>query len=133
MSHIEGVSRSHTLLLPEAVDDYVDADNPVRFIDAFVDELDLEKAGFSHRKLESLGRKKSNVGLSSSEAPSPQLQQVLNRWHHADQSAGAPATHIRGHFCSLDQVAIMFPFAGLATKNLRVMLSLGDAGRDAPN
>ncbi len=29
------------LLLPEAVDDYVDADNPVRFIDAFVDELDL--------------------------------------------------------------------------------------------
>jgi hypothetical protein len=26
-------------LLPEAVDDYVGADNPVRFIDAFVDEL----------------------------------------------------------------------------------------------
>jgi hypothetical protein len=29
------------LLLPEAVDDYVDADNPVRFIDAFGHELDL--------------------------------------------------------------------------------------------
>jgi hypothetical protein len=33
------------LLLPEAVDDYVGADNPVRFIDAFVDELDLAAAG----------------------------------------------------------------------------------------
>jgi hypothetical protein len=34
------------LLLPEAVDAYVCADNPVRFIDAFVDELDLSAAGF---------------------------------------------------------------------------------------
>jgi hypothetical protein len=34
-------------LLPEAVDDYVEADNPVRFIDAFVDGLDLAAAGFS--------------------------------------------------------------------------------------
>ena len=33
-------------LLPEAVDDYVGVDNPVRFIDAFVDELDLATAGF---------------------------------------------------------------------------------------
>jgi len=31
-------------LLPEAVDDYVGADNPVRFIDAFVDGLDLAAA-----------------------------------------------------------------------------------------
>jgi len=34
-------------LLPQAVADYVGADNPVRFIDAFVDELDLAAAGFS--------------------------------------------------------------------------------------
>jgi len=47
MAHIEGVNRSQTLLLPEAVEDYVGADNPVRFIDAFVDDLDLEKAGFA--------------------------------------------------------------------------------------
>ena len=33
------------MLLPEAVDDYVGADNPVRFIDAFVDGLDLTAAG----------------------------------------------------------------------------------------
>src|SRR5450756_3061288 len=46
MTHISGFERSQILLLPEAVDDYVDADNPVRFIDAFVDELDLSAAGF---------------------------------------------------------------------------------------
>jgi hypothetical protein len=38
MTHISGHHRSQMLLLPEAVDDYVGADNPVRFIDAFVDE-----------------------------------------------------------------------------------------------
>ena len=47
MSHIAGHDRSQTLLLPEAVDDYVDAENPVRFIDAFVDGLDLAAAGFA--------------------------------------------------------------------------------------
>ena len=48
MAHISGEDRSQLLLLPDAVDDYVGPDNPVRFIDAFVDGLDLETAGF-HR------------------------------------------------------------------------------------
>jgi transposase len=47
MTHITGFERSQLLLLPEAIDDYVDADNPVRFIDAFVDGLDLSAAGGS--------------------------------------------------------------------------------------
>ena len=46
MTHISGFERSQLLLLPEAIDDYVVADNPVRFIDAFVDGLDLAAAGF---------------------------------------------------------------------------------------
>ena len=41
MAHISGQDRSQTLLFPESVDDYVGPDNPVRFIDAFVDGLDL--------------------------------------------------------------------------------------------
>ena len=41
MTHISGFERSQLLLLPEAIDDYVVADNPVRFIDAFVDGVDL--------------------------------------------------------------------------------------------
>jgi transposase len=46
MSHITGHDRTQTLLLPESLDEYVGAENPVRFIDAFVDGLDLTAAGF---------------------------------------------------------------------------------------
>lgn len=56
MAHIEGVDRSQTLLLPEAVDDYVGDSNPVRFIDAFVDELDLKQAGFVRVEAKATGR-----------------------------------------------------------------------------
>ena len=46
MTHIAGHDRSQTLLLPESLDDYVGPENPVRFIEAFVDGLDLTTAGF---------------------------------------------------------------------------------------
>jgi transposase len=56
MTHISGLERSQLLLLPEAVDDYVGADNPVRFIDAFVDGLDLSAAGFDRVEAKMTGR-----------------------------------------------------------------------------
>jgi transposase len=43
-----GVSRDQPSLLPPRVEDYVQRDNPVRAIEAFVDALDLEKLGFRH-------------------------------------------------------------------------------------
>src|SRR3954471_18155526 len=56
MPHITGHDRSQTLLLPEAVNDYVGPENPVRFIDAFVKELDLAAAGFARVSPEATGR-----------------------------------------------------------------------------
>ena len=56
MAHISGEDRSQLLLLPEAVGDYVGPDNPVRFIDAFVDGLDLETAGFGRVQPKATGR-----------------------------------------------------------------------------
>jgi len=56
MTHIAGHDRSQTLLLPEAVDDYVGPENPVRFIDAFVDGLDLAEAGFAGVAAKPTGR-----------------------------------------------------------------------------
>ena len=56
MAHITGKDRSQLLLLPDAVDDYVGPDNPVRFIDAFVDSLDLETAGFMRVRPNDMGR-----------------------------------------------------------------------------
>ncbi len=46
MKHFSGFERSQPLLLPEAMDDYVGAENSVRFFDDFVDVLDLAAAGF---------------------------------------------------------------------------------------
>jgi transposase len=56
MAHITGHDRSQTLLLPESLDDYVGPDNPVRFIEAFVDGLDLAVAGFAGVDAKRIGR-----------------------------------------------------------------------------
>jgi len=56
MAHISGHDRSQALLFPEAIDDYVGSDNPVRFIDAFVDGLDLAVAGFAGVEAKPTGR-----------------------------------------------------------------------------
>jgi transposase len=56
MAYIEGHGRDQMLLLPASVEDYVAADNPVRFIDAFVDELELGDAGFLRSQPKATGR-----------------------------------------------------------------------------
>ena len=43
---IEGEDRNQATLLPEYLDDYIAEDNPVRAVDAFVEELDLKALGF---------------------------------------------------------------------------------------
>jgi len=43
---VEGVDRKQATLLPECLEDFVAEDNPVRIIDAFVEELDLTTLGF---------------------------------------------------------------------------------------
>jgi transposase len=44
--HIKGKSRSQATFFPEVLDDFVSTENPVRVIDVFVDELDLNELGF---------------------------------------------------------------------------------------
>jgi transposase len=56
MNYIAGSDRSEALLLPEVLDDYIGAENPVRFIDAFIGQLDLHKAGFTNAVLNETGR-----------------------------------------------------------------------------
>ncbi len=56
MTHISGRDRAQRLLLPESLDEYVGPDNPVRFIYAFVEELDLAAAGFARVTAKATGR-----------------------------------------------------------------------------
>jgi transposase len=53
---IEGADRRQATLLPEAIEDYVGEENPVRVIDAFVDILDLAALGFDGVIPEETGR-----------------------------------------------------------------------------
>jgi transposase len=46
MGYREGVGRDQQVLFPETLDEYVTEDNPVRFINAFVDGLDMSALGF---------------------------------------------------------------------------------------
>ena len=56
MNYIRGSEREEMLLLPEALEDYIAPENPVRFIDAFVAQLDLQAAGVARAQLPETGR-----------------------------------------------------------------------------
>src|SRR5262245_8198696 len=53
---MEGADREQSTLLPECLDDWIDDDNPVRAVDAFVDGLDLAELGFDGVVPEPTGR-----------------------------------------------------------------------------
>jgi len=55
-SHIQGQSRSQVTLFPEALDDFIPDDNPIRVIDAFVDHLNLDDLGFNRAVAKATGR-----------------------------------------------------------------------------
>jgi transposase len=56
MSFIHGANRHEEILFPERLDDYIAEDNPVRFIDAFVDHLNLTTLGFQRATPATTGR-----------------------------------------------------------------------------
>ena len=53
---VEGTDRGQSTLFPECLEDWVDENNPVRVIDAFVDKLDLSRLGFDGVAPEATGR-----------------------------------------------------------------------------
>src|SRR3984893_4632127 len=53
---VEGEDRSQSTLFPERLDDYICEDNPVRVVEAFVEELDLGTLGFDGVEPEATGR-----------------------------------------------------------------------------
>jgi transposase len=56
MNHRTGLDRSQTLLFPERLEDYIAAENPVRFLDAFVGSLNLHALGFAKAQCATTGR-----------------------------------------------------------------------------
>ena len=53
---VEGIDRGQSTLLPECLEDWICEDNPVRVIDAFIEELDLAELKFCGVDPEATGR-----------------------------------------------------------------------------
>src|ERR671925_319987 len=53
---VEGIDRGQTTLFPKCLEDWIDEDNSVRVIDAFVEKLDLSGLGFDGVAPEATGR-----------------------------------------------------------------------------
>ncbi len=60
---IEGEARTQSVLFPERLDDWIAEDNPVRAVDAFVDELDLAALGFDSAEPATTGRPAYHPGV----------------------------------------------------------------------
>jgi transposase len=56
MKYIAGESRYQKILLPDCIDDYVGEGSPVRVIDAFVEQLDMDRLGFKRSRPKDTGR-----------------------------------------------------------------------------
>ena len=61
MKYIQGEDRRQYVLFPACLDQYIEQDNPVRYIDAFVDSQDLEKNDFDDER--KFGRDESELNL----------------------------------------------------------------------
>jgi len=79
---VESGDRNQASLLPECLDDYVVDDNPVRVVEAFVEQLDLCVLGFEGMELPSTGR--------SSYHPSVLLKSYIYGYLNRVQSSRRP-------------------------------------------
>src|SRR5262245_12195606 len=62
MGHIQGAQRHEEIQCPQRLDDYITDDNPVRFLDAFVDALALAALGCRHAVAAVTGRPSYHPG-----------------------------------------------------------------------
>ena len=53
---VEGEDRAQQVLLPPSLEDYIGEDNPVRVVDAYIEELDLGEMGFERVRPKATGR-----------------------------------------------------------------------------
>ena len=60
MDHVHGFDRNQEILFPAKIDDYIEEENLVRFIEAFVALLDLTLLGFTHAEVKTTGRPSYN-------------------------------------------------------------------------
>jgi len=73
---IEGEARSQSMLFPERLEGWIADDNPVRVIDVFVEEFDLESLGFDRAQ------------------PLSTMRSAMYAWVDIPREGVMPATHL---------------------------------------
>jgi transposase len=63
VGYVLGEDRSQVVLFPECLDDYILPESPIRFVDAFVERLDLGELGFQKAEPKDMGRPAYHPGL----------------------------------------------------------------------
>jgi len=71
---VEVEDRSQDVLFPARLEDWIAEDNPVRVVDAFVDELDLKVLGFERATAAETGRAGPGGPPAGASAPGPGVQ-----------------------------------------------------------
>jgi len=56
MSYISGENRNQSILFPESLEEYIGQDNPVRIINEYITQLDLQSLKFTHATTQEKGR-----------------------------------------------------------------------------
>ncbi len=56
MGYKKGESREQRILFPDTIDDYIEENNPVRFLEAFIEKLDMEELDVKYAKPMYTGR-----------------------------------------------------------------------------
>lgn len=57
MAYLTGEDRYQSSLIPKALDDFIDENNPVRVIDAYINSINLERLGFVEYSSSNPGQK----------------------------------------------------------------------------
>ena len=76
---VEGIDRGQATLFPECLEDWIDADSPVRVIDAFVEKLDLSGLGFDGVAPEATGRPSYHPAVLNRVQSSRRLEREAGR------------------------------------------------------
>jgi transposase len=69
MAYIQGEGRNQGTLFPVLLDDLVPADHMCRVVDAFVEQLDMEKLGFGRAEPADTGSSALLINLSKWRLP----------------------------------------------------------------
>jgi transposase len=93
---VEGIDRGQATLFPECLEDWIDADNSVRMIDAFVEKLDLSGLGFDGVAPEATGRPPYHPAVLLKLYIYGYLNRVQSSRHFATRGSGDALPRCRG-------------------------------------